>query len=66
MYAVISKNEIQLPVGSVMRLPGTWQDYCDLRGSRGDSAIPRIKFCNGEILLMGPLPRHGREAKYPG
>jgi len=62
MYAVISAQEIQLPPGSVVRLPGTWQDYCQLRDSRGDSSIPRIKFRNGEILLMSPLPKHGREA----
>lgn len=62
MYAVISKDNIQLPAGSVLRIPGTWQDYCSLRDSRGDGAIPRIKFCNGEIFLMSPLPRHGREA----
>jgi len=62
MYAVVSKEKIQLPTGTVMRIPGTWQDYCDLRDSRGDSSIPRIKFCNGEILLMSPLPKHGREA----
>ncbi|MEB3885623.1 Uma2 family endonuclease [Lyngbya sp. CCY1209] len=62
MYAVISTEKIQLPAGSVVRLPGTWQDYCKLRDSRGDSSIPRIKFRNGEILLMSPLPKQGREA----
>ena len=62
MYAVVSKEKIQLPSGTVMRVPGTWQDYCQLRNSRGDSALPRIKFCKGEILLMSPMPKHGREA----
>jgi Uma2 family endonuclease len=62
MYAVISPVEIQLPVGCVVRLLGTWQDYCNLRASRGDRAIPRIKYSEGEILLMSPLPKHGREA----
>ncbi|WOB43059.1 Uma2 family endonuclease [Thermoleptolyngbya oregonensis NK1-22] len=62
MYAVISREKIHLPPGSVVRMPGTWQDYCALRDSRGDGSIPRIKFRNGEILLMSPLPRHGREA----
>jgi Uma2 family endonuclease len=62
MYAVVSQEKIQLPAGSMMRLLGTWQDYCQLRDSRGDRSIPRIKFRNGEILLMSPLPRHGREA----
>ncbi len=62
MYAVISPVEIQLPVGCVVRLLGTWQDYCSLRESRGDRATPRIKYSEGEILLMSPLPKHGREA----
>jgi len=62
MYAVISPEKIHLPSGSVVRMPGTWQDYCALRDSRGDGSIPRIKFRHGEILLMSPLPRHGREA----
>lgn len=43
-------------------MPGTWEDYRVLRDSRGDGSIPRIKFRDGEILLMSPLPRHGREA----
>jgi Uma2 family endonuclease len=62
MYAVISRDKTQLPAGTVVRMPGTWQDYCTLRDSRGNGSIPRIKFRNGEILLMSPLPRHGREA----
>ncbi|MDG2618215.1 Uma2 family endonuclease [Thermoleptolyngbya sichuanensis XZ-Cy5] len=62
MYAVISREKIHLPPGSVVRMPGTWQDYCALRESRSDGSIPRIKFRNEEILLMSPLPCHGREA----
>ncbi|MEM7553651.1 MAG: Uma2 family endonuclease [Cyanobacteria bacterium P01_A01_bin.84] len=62
MYAVISLQKTQLPPGTVVRMPGTWKDYCELRDSRGDRSIPRIKYRNGEILLMSPLPRHGREA----
>jgi Uma2 family endonuclease len=62
MYAVISKDRIQIPPGAVMRMPGSWADYCQLRDSRGDGSIPRLKYHHGEILLMSPLPRHGREA----
>ncbi len=62
MYVVISPQDIQLPPGTVVRIPGTWQDYCQLRDRRGDGSIPRIKYRNGEILLTSPLPRHGREA----
>jgi Uma2 family endonuclease len=60
--AVVSIDRIQIPPGSVLRMPGTWADYCQLRDSRGDSSIPRLKYHAGEILLMSPLPRHGREA----
>ncbi len=62
MYAVISSDKIQLPPGTVVQMPGSWQDYCALRDSRGDGSIPRIKYRDGEILLMSPMPRHGREA----
>lgn len=62
MYAVISRDRIQLPPGTVVRMPGSWQDYCALRDSRGDGSIPRIKYRDGEILLMSPMLRHGREA----
>jgi Uma2 family endonuclease len=62
MYAVVSTDHIQMPPGSVMRIPGDWEDYCQLRDSRGDSSIPRLRYRHGEILLMSPLPRHGREA----
>jgi Uma2 family endonuclease len=61
MYAVISPQKIQLPPGTTVRMEGTWDDYCRLCESRGDDSFPRIKFHNGEILLMSPLPRHGRE-----
>ena len=62
MYAVISPEEIQLPAGSVVRLPGTWQEYRSLCDRRGDGSIPRIKYRYGEVLLMSPLPKHGRDA----
>lgn len=62
MYAVISRDRIHLPPGTVVRMPGSWQDYCALRESRNDGSIPRIKYRDGEILLMSPMPRHGREA----
>jgi Uma2 family endonuclease len=62
MQAVVSADRIQIPVGSVLRLSGSWEDYCQLRDGRGDGSNPRVKYCNGKILLMSPLPRHGREA----
>ncbi|MEB3210622.1 MAG: Uma2 family endonuclease [Leptolyngbyaceae bacterium] len=62
MYAIVSPQTIQLPPGAVVRLPATWQDYQDLSQQRGDRPIPRIKFREGEVLLMSPLAKHGRDA----
>jgi Uma2 family endonuclease len=62
MYALISPDKIQLPPGSVVRLPATWQEYQRLCEQRGDGSIPRIKYLDGEVVLMSPLPVHGRDA----
>lgn len=62
MFAVVSPEKIQLPPGAVVRLPGNWQDYQALSQQLGDRSIPRLKYRPGEILLMSPLPDHGRKA----
>jgi Uma2 family endonuclease len=62
MFALVSPDKIQLPAGTVMRMLGSWKNYQELSQCRGDSSIPRIKYSNGEILLMSPLPKHGRDA----
>jgi Uma2 family endonuclease len=62
MFAIVSPEKIQLPPGSVMRLPATWQEYQNLCLQRGDGSIPRLKYRHGEVLLMSPLPVHGRDA----
>lgn len=62
MFALVSPEKIQLPAGAVVRLPATWQDYQDLCHWRGDGSIPRVKYRSGEVLLMSPLPKHGRDA----
>lgn len=61
MFAVVTPKEIQLSPGTVVRLPGTWQDYQILSQQLGDRSSPRIKYRPGEILLMAPLPEHGRK-----
>lgn len=60
MYALVSPDKIQLPPGSVVRLLATWQEYQSLCEQRGDGSIPRIKYRDGEVLLMSPL--HGKDA----
>jgi len=62
MFAVVTPEKIQLPPGTVVRLPGSWQDYQALVKQLGDRQIPRIKYRPGEILLMSPLPVHGKQA----
>ena len=62
MFALISPEKIQLPPGAVVRLPATWQEYQSLCDQRGDGSIPRLKYRNGEVFLMSPLPVHGRDA----
>ncbi|HIK45178.1 MAG TPA: Uma2 family endonuclease [Leptolyngbyaceae cyanobacterium M65_K2018_010] len=62
MFTVVTPKTIQLPPGAVLRLPGSWKDYQQLVNQLGDRQLPRIKYRPGEILLMAPLPKHGREA----
>ncbi|MEH2060344.1 MAG: Uma2 family endonuclease [Nostoc sp.] len=62
MFALVSTDKIQLPAGAVVRLLATWQDYQGLCQQRGENSIPRIKYQDGEVLLMSPLPKHGRDA----
>ncbi|NJL00461.1 MAG: Uma2 family endonuclease [Spirulinaceae cyanobacterium SM2_1_0] len=62
MYALISPDQIELPPGAVVRLPASWADYQTLAQQRGDRALPRLKYRPGELLLMSPLPKHGRDA----
>lgn len=62
MITVVTPNQIQLSSGTLVHLLGDWKDYQRLIQQRGDKPNPRIKYRKGEILLMSPLPKHGREA----
>jgi len=62
MDTVITRERIELPPGAVVKLLGDWQDYQVLSQQLGDRSLPRIKYRRGEILLMAPLPEHGRDA----
>jgi Uma2 family endonuclease len=62
MFALVSPERIQLPPGAVVRLPATWQDYQSLCEHRGSGSVPRIKYRDGDVLLMAPLPQQGRNA----
>ncbi|MFL9450902.1 MULTISPECIES: Uma2 family endonuclease [Nostocales] len=60
--AVITPERIELPPGAVVRLLGDWQDYMKLQRQLDSRTVPRIKYRLGEIWLMAPLPKHGRDA----
>lgn len=62
MFALVSPEKTELPPGAVVRLPATWQEYQQLCDQRGDGSSPRLKYRDGAILLMSPLPMHGRDA----
>lgn len=62
MFALISPEKTQIPPGAVVRIPGTWEEYQTLCQQRGDRTIPRLKYRNGEVIIMSPLPKHGRDA----
>ncbi|AFZ23045.1 hypothetical protein Cylst_0717 [Cylindrospermum stagnale PCC 7417] len=62
MFALISPDKTQIPPGAVVRMPATWEEYQTLCQQRGDRTIPRLKYRDGEVLLMSPLPQHGRDA----
>lgn len=66
MHTVITPERIELPPGAVLKLLGDWQDYQVLSQQLGDRGSPRIKYRPGEILLMAPLPEHGRDASLLG
>lgn len=62
MLILISPSKIAVPAGTVVRVPATWQEYQEVAQQRGDDSLPRIKYCNGEMLLLSPLPEHGKDA----
>jgi Uma2 family endonuclease len=61
MDTVITPERIELPPGAVLKLLGNWQDYQRLLLQLGDRTVPRVKYRPGEILLMAPLPEHGKK-----
>jgi Uma2 family endonuclease len=60
--AIVSRDQLQVSAGAVLKIPATWQEYLQIRQQRGDGSIPRIKYRHGEVLLMSPMAAHGRDA----
>ncbi|MBZ8180804.1 Uma2 family endonuclease [Oscillatoria salina] len=61
MLPTITPDKIDLPAGTRLQFPGTIADYEQLLERLGDRAIPRLRFRDNHILLMSPLPEHGKE-----
>ena len=61
MLPTITPDKIDLPPGTILKFPGTVADYEQLLERLGDRSIPRLRFRENHILLMSPLPEHGKE-----
>jgi Uma2 family endonuclease len=64
--AIVSPTKLTIPEGAVLRFPATWQEYQELAQQRGDKSLPRMKYRDGEVLLMSPMLAHGRDASLLG
>jgi Uma2 family endonuclease len=58
---VIKPDVLDLPAGSVVRVPASWQEYQDMVERLGDRTLPRLKYRQGDLLFMVPLPEHGKQ-----
>lgn len=61
----ISQDNIDLAPGDELILRfRTWDDYENLLNCRQDKAGLRIRYdsATGELRIMSPLPRHGKNA----
>ncbi|MGJ3247749.1 MAG: Uma2 family endonuclease [Elainellaceae cyanobacterium] len=58
---IVKPDTINLPVGTVVKVPGTWQDYQAVVSQLGDRPLPKVKFRDGDVLLMVPLPEYGKQ-----
>jgi urease beta subunit len=61
MLPTITPDKIDLPAGTIVKFPGTIADYEEILQRLGDRSIPRLRFRDHHILLMSPLPQHGKE-----
>ena len=61
MLPTITPDRIDLPPGTLLHFPGTLADYEQLLAQLDDRAATRIRFRDNHILLMSPLPEHGKE-----
>ncbi|MGB7440209.1 MAG: Uma2 family endonuclease [Coleofasciculaceae cyanobacterium] len=61
MLPTITPDKIDLPSGTLLHFPGTLADYEQILAQLEDRAATRVRFRDNHILLMSPLPEHGKE-----
>ena len=61
MLPTITSDRLELPPGTQVQFPGTFQEYEQLIAQLGDRAAIRIRFRHDYIFLMAPLPAHGNQ-----
>lgn len=62
MLPTITENIINLPPGTRLQFPATFEEYEQLVEQMSDRASLRIRFRDNYIWLMAPLPEHGNQA----
>ena len=61
MLPTITTEKIDLPPGTLLHFPGTLLDYERLLTQLEERPAIRIRFRDNRVLLMSPLPEHGKE-----
>ena len=61
MLLTITPDKIELPPGTLIHFPGTRSDYERLLSQLEERPAIRIRFRDNRVLLMSPLPEHGKE-----
>lgn len=61
MLPTITADILDLPPGTKVQFPGTFDEYEQLLERLGERAAVRIRFRNNHIYLMAPLPEHGNQ-----
>ncbi len=61
MLPTITPDTLDLPPGTQVKYPASLVEYEQLLDRLGDRATPRVRFRDGHIILMAPLPEHGNQ-----
>jgi Uma2 family endonuclease len=61
MLPTITADILDLPPGTKVQFPASFDEYEQLLDRLGDRAAVRIRFRDNHIYLMAPLPEHGNQ-----